>query len=53
VAACVFVFLDPDGAREVTIAGDALAAAVAEVRTLVAAERADPSPLAPAVFAEP
>ena len=47
VAACVFVFLDPDGAREVTITGDALAAAVAEVRALVAAERADPSPLAP------
>ncbi len=53
VAACVFVFLDPDGAHEVTIAGDALAAAVVEVRTLVEAERADPSPLAPAVFAEP
>ncbi len=53
VAACVFVFLDPDGAREVTIAGDELAAAVAEVRILVGAERTDPSPLAPAVFAEP
>ena len=42
--ACVFVFLDPDGRDEVEFAGADLAAAVAEVRALLAAERDDPSP---------
>ena len=53
VAACVFVFLDPDGAREVTVEGAALADAVDTVRALVASEREDPSPPAPLVLAEP
>jgi hypothetical protein len=53
VVACVFVFLDPAGAREITIDGADLASAVATVRALVAEERRAPSPLAPAGFAEP
>jgi ATP-dependent exoDNAse (exonuclease V) beta subunit len=53
VAACVFVFLDPDGAVEVTITGDDLAAAITEVDALISLERESPSPLAPPVFAEP
>ena len=53
VVACVFVFLDPAGAREIAIAGADLATAIAQVRRLVAEERLAPSPLAPAVFAEP
>jgi hypothetical protein len=47
------VFLDPAGAREITIAGADLAAAISRVRDLVDEERRAPSPLAPAVFAEP
>jgi ATP-dependent helicase/nuclease subunit A len=39
----VLCFLDPAGATEVEFTGDDLAAAVAEVRMLVAAERDDPS----------
>ncbi len=40
-------------AREIAIAGADLATAIAQVRRLVAEERLAPSPLAPAVFAEP
>jgi len=39
----VLCFLDPSGAGEVAFAGDDLAAAVAEVRELIAAERDHPS----------
>ena len=46
---CVFVFLDPAGASEVEIAGDELAAAVAEVRALLVAVRDDPSAPPPLV----
>ena len=53
VVACVFVFLDPDGAREVTVEGAALADAVDTVRALMASEREDPSPPAPLVLADP
>jgi ATP-dependent exoDNAse (exonuclease V) beta subunit len=53
VVACVFVFLDPAGAREIAIAGADLATAVAQVGQLVSEERRAPSPLASAVFAEP
>ncbi|HEX5096797.1 MAG TPA: UvrD-helicase domain-containing protein [Acidimicrobiia bacterium] len=53
VSRCVFVFCDPEGAREVTLAGDVLAAALDQVVTLVADERDRPSPFAPSVFAEP
>ena len=49
---CVFVFLAPGGVREVEIAGDELAAAVAEVRALVAAVRDDPPPLGAVVLAD-
>lgn len=53
VACCTFVFCDPAGAREVTVAGDELADAIARVRSLAAAERDAPSPLAPPEPAEP
>lgn len=53
VACCTFVFCDPAGAREVTVAGDELADAIARVRSLAAAERDAPSPLAPEAAAEP
>jgi ATP-dependent helicase/nuclease subunit A len=53
VHACVFVFLDPSGAREIAVTGDELIGAVTDVRQLAAAERDEPSPLPPVVFAEP
>jgi ATP-dependent exoDNAse (exonuclease V) beta subunit len=53
VVACVFVFLDPNGAREITIEGADLEAAVSSVRALVADERREPSPPAPLAYAEP
>ena len=53
VTRCVFVFCDPEGAREVTLAGDVLAMALDQVVALVADERERPSPFAPSVFAEP
>jgi ATP-dependent exoDNAse (exonuclease V) beta subunit len=49
VVACVLCFLRPEGAIEVTLTGDALAAAVAEVGARAEAERIDPSPLPVAV----
>ncbi|MGQ0826685.1 MAG: UvrD-helicase domain-containing protein [Actinomycetota bacterium] len=52
VARCVFVFLDPNGARTVVVDGAALEAATANVHSLIAAERDAPTPLPPAVFAE-
>jgi ATP-dependent helicase/nuclease subunit A len=52
VARCVFCFLDPAGAREVTVTGADLAAAIAEVRGLVRREWESPSPPEPAVPAE-
>ena len=52
VARGVLCFLEPGGGTEVEIAGADLAAAVAEVRTLLAAERDDPSPPPPLVPAE-
>jgi ATP-dependent exoDNAse (exonuclease V) beta subunit len=45
VVRCVLSLLDPDGAREVVVEGDDLAAGVAEVRRLAGTERDDPSPL--------
>jgi ATP-dependent helicase/nuclease subunit A len=51
VVRAVLCFLDPSGATEVEFARDDLAAAVAEVRALLAAERDSPSlppPLVPA-----
>ena len=45
VVAGVLCFLDPAGSVEIALEGPALAAAVARVGELAAAERADPSPL--------
>ncbi len=45
VVRCVLCLLDPDGARDVVVEGDELAAGVAEVRRLAGAERDHPSPL--------
>jgi ATP-dependent exoDNAse (exonuclease V) beta subunit len=53
VRRCVFVFLDPRGAREVVVEGTELAEAIAQVEALVALERDAPAPLPPPVFAEP
>jgi hypothetical protein len=50
---CVFVFCDPEGAREVVLDDAVLDEAIADVRELIAAERDLPTPLPPAVFAEP
>jgi len=49
---CVFVFLTPDGAREVSIAGDELAAAITHVGALIRNFRDDPPPYAVAVLAD-
>ncbi len=47
VVRCVLCLLRPDGAEEVVLEGDALAAGVAQVRALAEAERDDPAPLPP------
>jgi hypothetical protein len=47
------VFCDPAGARDVVVSGEELREAVDQVIDLVGDERQDPSPIAPAVFAEP
>ena len=52
VVRCVLCFLDPEGARDVVMEGEELAAAVAEVRARVAEEQEQPSPLPPAVLAD-
>jgi ATP-dependent helicase/nuclease subunit A len=52
VVRCVLCFLDPDGARDVVVEGEALGAAVAEVRARVREEQVQPSPLPPAVLAD-
>jgi ATP-dependent exoDNAse (exonuclease V) beta subunit len=52
VVRAVLVFLQPGGAREVVIEGDALSAASAEARTRAAAELRDPSPLPPATLVD-
>ncbi len=44
---CVLCFLDPERAREFELAGPDLEDAIAEVRALVARERAEPSELPP------
>jgi hypothetical protein len=49
---CVFVFLSPSGVREVDVAGDALAAAITHVRTLVRSFRDDPPAFEPVVLAD-
>jgi ATP-dependent helicase/nuclease subunit A len=49
---CVFVFLRPDGVREVPVGGEELAAAVAEVRELMRSFRDDPPPLGAVVLAD-
>ena len=49
---CVFVFLSPEGAREVVIGGDELERAIAEVRSLIRSVRDDPPPLGPVVLAD-
>jgi CRISPR/Cas system-associated exonuclease Cas4 (RecB family) len=49
---CVFVFLSPDGAREVAVEGDELARAVDHVRALIRRVRDDPPALEPAVLAD-
>jgi ATP-dependent helicase/nuclease subunit A len=45
VVRCVLCLLDPDGAHDVVVEGDELAAGVAEVRRLAGTERDHPSPL--------
>jgi ATP-dependent helicase/nuclease subunit A len=45
VVRCVLCLLDPDGAREVVVEGEDLAAGIAEVRRLASTERDHPSPL--------
>jgi ATP-dependent exoDNAse (exonuclease V) beta subunit len=52
VERCVFVFLSPDGVREVPVAGDELARAVAEVRELVRSVRDHPPAFDPLVLAD-
>ena len=49
---CVFVFLAPGAAREVVIGGDELAAAIAEVRSLITSVRDHPPALGPVVLAD-
>ena len=49
---CVFVFLAPDGVREIEIAGETLAAAVTDVHTLIQTFRDEPPPAGPAVLAD-
>src|SRR4029079_19015028 len=49
---CVFVFLSPEGVREVVIGGDDLAGAIAEVRALIRSVRDNPPPLGPLVPAD-
>ena len=49
---CVFVFLAPAGAREVVVSGDELAAAIAEVHSLVRTFRDEPPPFDPAVLVD-
>jgi ATP-dependent exoDNAse (exonuclease V) beta subunit len=49
---CVFVFLTPDGAHEVEIAGDELVAAVTRVTALIRRFRDDPPPYGAAVLAD-
>jgi len=49
---CVFVFLAPDGVREVDIAGDELAAAVTDVHALIHTFRDEPPPPGAAVLAD-
>jgi hypothetical protein len=49
---CVFLFLAPGQVREIEIAGDALAAAIADVHTLVRAFRDDPPAFEPVVLAD-
>jgi CRISPR/Cas system-associated exonuclease Cas4 (RecB family) len=52
VSRCIFLFLAPDGVREVEITGDALANAVTDVRTLVRSFRDDPPAFEPVVLAD-
>jgi ATP-dependent exoDNAse (exonuclease V) beta subunit len=52
VVRCVLCFLDPEGARDVVVEGEELAAAVAEARARVHEEEVRPSPLPPAVLAD-
>jgi len=49
---CVFVFLTPDGAHEVVIAGDELAAAITRTHALIARFRDDPPPYTAVVLAD-
>jgi len=49
---CVFVFLSPDGVREVAVAGEELARAVDAVRALIREVRDDPPALGPVVLAD-
>ena len=53
VIGCVLSFLDPDGVTEVAFTGSDLAAAIAEVRVLLSAEREHPSAPPPLVPSEP
>jgi ATP-dependent helicase/nuclease subunit A len=49
---CVFVFLSPEGVREVVIGGTDLEGAISEVRTLIRSVRDTPPPLGPVVLAD-
>jgi len=48
----VFVFLSPDGVREIAVAGEELARAVDAVRALIREVRDDPPALGPVVLAD-
>jgi CRISPR/Cas system-associated exonuclease Cas4 (RecB family) len=52
VSRCIFLFLSPNGVREVEVAGDALVAAIANVRALVRTFRDDPPAFEPVVLAD-
>jgi ATP-dependent helicase/nuclease subunit A len=49
---CVFVFLSPDGAREVAVEGDELARAIQVVRALIRRVRDEPPAFDPLVLAD-
>ncbi len=49
---CVFVFLSPEGAREVVIGGAELTGAITQVRSLIRSVRDAPPPLGPVVLAD-